>query len=416
MNKKIISIGFLSIIAVGLCILSYSYKNQTFPFKKDKKTDLEGFNTINANNQFAFDLYSQFKENKDENIFFSPYSIHVALTMTYEGARGQTEKEMQSVLHVLNDADVRRADFAHIYNDLNRKGKYDLSTANALWAHKDYQFLAEYITTVEKYYYGKVTNVDFVRESEKSRQTINTWVEEQTHKKIKDLIPHGVLDMYTRLVLTNAIYFKGTWVTQFNKEDTKDEDFTTRSGQIVNIPMMGLTGDDAEFKYAETDEMQLLEIPYTGEDVSMLIILPKENLDHVEELMSYEKLLEWKTMLEKQRVDIFIPKFTFETKYFMVDILKKMGMPSAFDSSRADFSGMDGTKFLFIQNVIHQAFVDVNEEGTEAAAATGVVVGYEIARLIPVFRADHPFIFIILHKDGTILFLGRVNDPRSLPI
>ncbi len=414
MNKKIISIGLLSIIAVGLSIFSYSYKNQDIPLGKDTGAPPEGFNTVDANNQFAFDLYSQLKENKDENIFFSPYSIHVALTMTYEGARGQTEEEMRSVLYVPKDADVRRAEFAQIYNELNRKGKeYDLSTANALWAHIDYQFLEEYITTVEKYYGGKVTNLDFVKESEESRQTINTWVEEQTHNKIKDLIPKGVLNDLTRLVLTNAIYFKGTWVKQFNKEDTQNEDFTTSSGQIVNVPMMRLTGDDAEFNYAETDEMQLLELPYTGEDVSMLIILPKENLDHVEDTISNEKLSEWKTMLEKQRVDIYIPKFTFETKYFMVDILKKMGMPSAFDAKLADFSGMDGTKRLLIQNVIHQAFVEVNEEGTEAAAATAVVVGDESVGLIPIFRADHPFIFIIIQKDtGTILFLGRVCDPR----
>lgn len=404
-NKKIISIGLFSIIAVGLSI--YSYKNQTALFGRDTGA------VVNANNQFAFDLYSQFKEeSKDENIFFSPYSIHVALTMTYEGARGQTEKEMRSVLHVPEDTDLK-THFAQIYNDLNKKGKeYDISTANALWTHVDYQFLEEYITTVEKYYGGKVTNLDFVRESEKSRQTINTWVEEQTQNKIKDLIPQGILNEYTRLVLTNAIYFKGTWIKQFNKEDTKNEDFTTSSGQIVKVPMMRLTGDDAEFNYAETDEMQLLEIPYTGEDVSMLIVLPKENLDHVEESISNEKLSEWKNMLKKQRVDIYIPKFTFEAKYFMVDTLKKMGMPSAFDGSLADFSGMDGTKKLFIQNVIHQAFVEVNEEGTEAAAATAVVVGNETVRLIPIFRADHPFIFIILQKDtGTILFLGRVSDP-----
>ena len=411
MNKKIISIGFILIIAVGLTI-AYSYKNQDTPPGKDTGAAPEGLNAVDANNQFAFDLYSQFKESKNENIFFSPYSIHVALTMTYEGARGQTEKEMQSVLHILNDADVRRAEFAQLYNDLNRKNKYDLSIANALWTQKDYPFLAEYLTTVEKYYGGKATNVDFVRETEKSRQTINTWVEEQTHNKIKNLIPQGILDIYTRLVITNAIYFKGTWVMQFNKEDTTNEDFTTSSGKIVEVPMMRLTGDDAEFNYAETDEMQLLEIPYTGEDVSMLIILPKENLDHVEESISCEKLSEWLTMLEKQRVDIYIPKFTFETKYFLADILKKMGMPLAFDSFRADFSGMNGTKKLFIHYVIHQAFVDVNEEGTEAAAATAVVLRDESVRLIPIFRADHPFIFIILQKDtGTILFLGRVSDP-----
>lgn len=391
--------------------------------KKTSKVDdtgatKEGVNAVvNANNQLAFELYSQFnEESKDSNIFFSPYSISIALTMTYEGARGQTAEEMQSVLHIPEDANVRRPNFARIYNKINKKDKkYKLSTANALWAQKDYKFLEEYTNNVEKYYGGKVTNLDFAGESEKSRQIINKWVEDQTNNKIKDLIPQGVLNAYTRLVLTNAIYFKGTWVKQFDEKDTKEEDFRIDSSNTVKVPMMRLIGNGVKFNYAETDEIQILEMPYHGEDLSMLIILPKGNdLANIEKSITLEKLSEWKNMLNEQRVDIFIPKFKFETKYFMAKALSDMGMPTAF-SPAADFSGMDGTKDLLIQNVIHQAFVEVNEEGTEAAAATGVVMGItSVGPRIPIFRADHPFIFIIQEiETGNILFLGRVSDPSK---
>ena len=378
----------------------------------------EGVNAVvNANNQLAFELYSQFnEESKDSNIFFSPYSISIALTMTYEGAKGQTAKEMQSVLHIPEDANVRRPNFARIFNEINKKEKkYKLSTANALWAQKDYSFLKEYTNNVEKYYGGKLTNLDFTRESEKSRQIINKWVEDQTNNKIKDLIPQGVLNAYTRLVLTNAIYFKGTWVKQFDEKDTKEEDFRIDSSNTVKVPMMRLIGDGVKFNYAETDEIQILEMPYHGEDLSMLIILPKgNNFANIEKSITLEKLSEWKNMLNEQRVDIFIPRFKFKTKYFMAKALSDMGMPTAFGST-ADFSGMDGTRDLFIQNVIHQAFVEVNEEGTEAAAATGVVMGItSVGPRIPIFRADHPFIFIIQESEtGNILFLGRVSDPSK---
>ena len=378
----------------------------------------EGVNAVvNANNQLAFELYSQFNaKSKDSNIFFSPYSISVALTMTYEGAKGQTAKEMQSVLHIPEDASMRRSSFAKIYNEINKKDKkYKLSTANALWAQENYKFLKEYTNNVEKYYGGKLTNLDFIRESEKSRQIINKWVEDQTNNKIKDLIPKGVLNALTRLVLTNAIYFKGTWVKQFDEKDTREDDFRMGSGNTVKVPLMRLTGDDAKFNYAETDEIQVLEMPYHGEDLSMLIILPKGNdLANIEKSITLEKLSGWKNMLHIQRVDIFIPRFKFKTKYFMAKALSDMGMPTAFGPA-ADFSGMDGTKDLLIQNVIHQAFVEVNEEGTEAAAATGVVMGLtSVGPKIPIFRADHPFIFIIQESEtGNILFLGRVSDPSK---
>jgi len=370
-----------------------------------------------ANNRFALDLYAQLKgKGAEENVFFSPYSIFIALTMTYEGAKGETAREMEYVVHIPEDAALRRPNLARLYNIINKKEKkYKLSTANALWAQKGYPFLKEYTEGIERYYGGKISTLDFAMDSENARKTINKWVEEQTNNKIKDLIPSGVLNALTRLVLTNAIYFKGMWLKQFNEEETKEEDFRIGSGKRVKVKMMQLVGHEARFKYAEIDGVQILEMPYEGEEVSMLIILPEQDdIVELEKSITLEKLSEWKSMMGMQRVDVFIPRFKLKTKYFMADLLKKMGMPTPF-SDLADFSGMNGTGDLCIQDVIHQAFVEVNEEGTEAAAATGVVVGITSATIrTPVFRADHPFIFIIQENTtGSILFMGRVSNPEG---
>jgi serpin B len=371
---------------------------------------------VNANNQFAFELYSKYKS-KEGNIFFSAYSLSSALAMTYEGARGQTADEIQSVFHFPKDDSLRRESFLKIYEQINKKDKkYQLRTANALWAQKDYKFLAEYFNLIDQYYRGKVTNLDFISQTEQSRITINNWVEEQTDNKIRNLIPPGVLNEMTRLVLTNAIYFKGFWDKQFDKKETKEEDFRTSPGNTVKVQMMSLTGEEAEFNYTETERLQILELPYEGEELSMLILLPKgDDLNALEESLNTENLSEWRNRLIEQRVEVYIPKFKFETKYFMAEDLKGMGMPTAF-SMNADFSGMTGKKDLFISQVIHQAFVEVNEEGTEAAAATAVVwKGLSVRpKSIKIFKADHPFIFVIQEKEtGDILFLGRVTNPTS---
>ncbi len=369
---------------------------------------------VDANNQFTFDFYSNLKDKEDGNIFFSPYSISTALAMTYEGARGQTAKEIQSVFNFPEDSSARRPNFAAVYNQLNKRdAKYKINTANALWVQEDFQLLDDYTNTIEAYYGGKATNVDFAGATEQARKTINTWVENKTNNKIKDLFPAGSLDPSTRLVLTNAIYFKGTWVKQFNENDTKDEDFRVSSDKTVKVPMMRLTGTDVIFNYSETEDLQMLEMPYEGEDLSMLILLPKnDDIAALEESLTAENLNEWKSQLVEKRLNVFMPKFTFNTKYFLKKNLEEMGMPSAFSETNADFSGIDGKKDLFIQIVVHQAFVEINEEGTEAAAATGVGFGITSMPQIETFRADHPFVFIIQQKEtGNILFVGRVIDP-----
>jgi serpin B len=258
---------------------------------------------------------------------------------------------------------------------------------------------------------GKITNLDFESESEKSRVTVNTWVEEQTNGKIKDLIPKGAIDQYTRLVLTNAIYFKGNWVKQFDEEDTVERDFKVNPEKTVRVPMMSMTGETFNFTYYEN--LEVLELPYQGEDLSMLILLPREGaLDSLEASLTLENLTKWRGDLYEGEMDIYIPKFKFETKYDMGKTLEDMGMPAAFDPKEADFSGMDGTKDLYIQHVFHQCFVEVNEKGTVAAAATAVVIGVECAT--PTFYADHPFLFLIQEREsGNILFMGRVTDPSQ---
>ncbi|MBD3260014.1 serpin family protein [Candidatus Woesearchaeota archaeon] len=367
---------------------------------------------VEANNQFAFDLYNRYKT-KSGNVFYSPYSISTALAMTYEGAAGQTAEEMQDVFH-FPEEEIRRPGYASIYNEINKKDKeYKLSTANALWSQEAFGFLPDFMGTVEQYFGGRATNLDFVTNPEGSRKIINDWVEENTMGKIKDLIPRGVITDMTRLVLTNAVYFKGTWVKQFDKKDTKDEDFYVDETTTVKAPMMRLTGEEAEFNYAETDNLQVLELPYEGEDLSMLILLPKEDLASIDESLTLEQIDVLRQSMYEQRVDIYMPKFKFDTKYMMATDLSQMGMPTAF-SRDADFSGMTGDTSLFISAVIHQAFVEVNEEGTEAAAATAVVISLKSAMPAQpkVFRADHPFIFMIQQKDtGNILFMGRMNNP-----
>jgi serpin B len=370
-------------------------------------------NVVDSNNQFAFDLYSKYSS-EEKNIFFSPFSISSALAMTYEGARGQTAAEMQRVLHLPNDIEKVRSGYAEIYREINMADKpYKLSTANALWAQKDYSFLDAYLNTVDKYYDGKTTNLDFKTDTENSRITINNWVANKTDDKIKDLIPQGVLLPETRLVLTNAIYFKSNWSLQFDNASTTDQIFKSDSGTNVNVRMMHNT---KYFAYGETKDMQIIELPYSNNDLSMLVILPKTSLNDLEKSFTLSNLNDWKKNMNTTEVELSLPKFKFETKYFMADKLGELGMTTALSSS-ADFSGMTGKKDLYINQVIHQAYIDVTESGTEAAAATAVLM---VAGSLPpqdkpkpkIFNADHPFIFLIQERNsGNILFMGRMIDP-----
>jgi serpin B len=375
-----------------------------------------------ANNRFTFDLYSYFTKDPDyaeNNLFFSPFSISSALAITYEGARGMTADEIRSVFYFPDDTATMRQGFAETNAGINKgSAGYILHTANALWAEKTYAFLPGYTSIASQYYGANVTNLDFINQPEESRTIINHWVEQKTENKIKDLIPAGVIDPVTRLVITNAVYFKGTWVRQFDKNDTQEADFRVSPEKTVKVSMMQRDDENAVYRYTETDDIQVLTMPYAhsnGKELSMLVILPKgDNLTAAEHILDPATLSGIQNSSIQQRVKVFLPKFRLETEYRLSEALAAMGMPAAF-SGAADFSGMDGTKNLFIGDVIHKAFVDVNEEGTEAAAATAVVMKLSAVpeeHPIPVFKADHPFIFIIQDDEtGTILFMGRVMNP-----
>ncbi|MFA6376014.1 MAG: serpin family protein [Candidatus Paceibacterota bacterium] len=376
--------------------------------------------TVNAANQFAFELYNQYK-NTNDNVFFSPYSISSALEMTYEGARGATANEIQSVLHFPADAQARIESFAKLYSGINPKNAtYQLSTANALWAQKSYPFDANYAKTIETYYGGKTTNVDFVSDTETSRQTINSWVSSKTNAKIPELFAKGTLDKSTRLVLTNAVYFKGKWSAPFQKEATQEKDFTTAAQSKIKVAMMNRQDD---FGYTETADYQTVELPYENNDLSMIVVLPKNGKTvSVEKNLSEAEFKRIRTSLKSTLTDVYLPKFKFDTEYNMNETLSSMGMPTAFDLDKADFTGMyeksQANENLYIGIVVHKAYVDVNEEGTEAAAATGVGMFAATAVMDPpqpkIFNADHPFIFAIIHnQSGSILFMGKVNDPAK---
>jgi serpin B len=377
-----------------------------------------------ANNRFSASLYRQLAAGDTPgNIFFSPFSISSALAITYEGAHGTTADEIRSVFFFPANKITMREGYATENAAINSGDTgYTLNTANALWADKTDVLLPTYSVIAEKYYGANTTNLDFVNQPEASRKTINTWVADQTNDKIPDLLPPGTIDSLTRLVITNAVYFKGTWENQFDANLTTDTTFITSDGSQDTVKMMQQTGKDAIYPYAETSDVQMLSLPYTtknGKGLSMVLLLPRHN--NLSAAVPYLDSVNLKS-LEKsasvRQVKVYIPKFKIETQYSLKKTLSSMGMPTAFSDS-ADFSGMDGTKNLNISDVVHKAYIEVNEEGTEAAAATGVVMGTGAAAPgtelpIPIFRADHPFIFLIQdNSNGTILFVGRVADPTS---
>jgi len=364
---------------------------------------------ISAGNSFAFKLYKRLATG-DGNVFFSPYSITVALAMTLEGARGGTAAEMEKVLELPGEA-ARRKFFAPDLDGIGDRLGVDI--ANAFWADKTRKFLPRYVKLLKKDYKAAAFGADFASATEKARLEINAWTEKHTRGKIKDLFPENSLTTLTRLVLVDAIYFKGDWETAFDKTKTSEADFFTTPESTVTVSMMERTGKKARFNYAETDDLQLLELPYKKGGLSMLVILPaQDGLKKLEEALSPEKLAAWKSELHSERVDVFLPKFILKARYSLPETLAEMGMPTAFTKA-ADFSGMDGTKDLYIQQVVHQGFVEVNEEGTEAAAATGVSMALKSMPMPATqFRADRPFLFLIQEQEtGRILFLGRVQKP-----
>jgi serpin B len=336
--------------------------------------------------------------------------------MTYAGAKGQTATEMSKVLHFTLEQDSLHPAFASLMGMLNTKDKqgFQLSIANRLWGQQGYDFLKPFKQLTQDNYGAALEEVDFINATEKTRRTINKWVEQQTQDKIQNLIAPDILNSLTRIVLTNAIYFKATWVNQFDPAQTKNQPFTVAPGQQVDVPMMF---QEASVGYAEFGNLQVLELPYVGEDTSMVILLPKnvDGLAELEQQLTPENLRNWLSSIRYDECPeiLQLPKFRLNSAFEFKQVLSKMGMASAFDNA-ADFSGMNGRKDLFLANVIHKTFVDVNELGTEAAASTAV--RGELRCGGERFSADRPFIFLIRHiQSGSILFMGRVVNPASRP-
>jgi serpin B len=301
--------------------------------------------------------------------------------------------------------------------EVGEQGAVQLSIANRLWPHRRYTFLVDYLALLQQFYGAQVTPVDYGDE-EAARRTINAWVEEQTRHKIRDLIPPGILTDLTRLVLANAIYFKGSWSSPFQVSLTSEAQFRVTPDTQVQVAMMA---KQSEFGYLELSGLQVLELPYAGDDLSMIVLLPREQdqargqdaLAQLEDALTAQNLELWTGKLAKTEVQVFLPRFEVTFPVRLDRALGSLGMVHAF-SRRADFSGMDGTRLLYIDQVVHKAFVVVNEEGTEAAAATAVIMVLGMPPPVPVFRADHPFLFLIREKrTGSILFLGRVANPAA---
>ncbi|MBP7300130.1 MAG: serpin family protein [Methanoculleus sp.] len=369
-----------------------------------------------GSNHFSCDLYRRLADDSgSDNLFFSPYSISSALAITYEGARGTTADEIRSILHLPANDTLRRGGFARIDAELTHDDQNcNLQTASALWVEKTYPLLPEYIALAEHWYSMNATNLDFAGAPDVSRQAINRWTGEQTGGKIRDLLPAGSIGPMTRLIITNAIFFKGAWADPFDADKTREAEFRVSANETMMVPMMH---GDAVYPYGEFGTLQVLELAYAHEKgLSMLVLLPEEgSLTAAEETLDVQNLSMLRHSLTRERIDVYLPRFTLDAGYHLSPTLAAMGMPTAF-SSGADFSGMDGTKNLFISDLVHGAFVDVNEEGTEAAAATGVIMNTSAAPpgFTPVFRADHPFIFLILDDgSGIILFMGRVVRPAA---
>jgi len=376
---------------------------------------LGGASVADASNRFAFDLYGRLR-GQGGNLFFSPYSLSSALAMTSAGAHGETARQMAAVLHLPAGAVPIHCGYAALRDDLNAPGKpYELAVTSALWGQKGYGFLPGFLGLLKTHYGAPLAELDFAADADGARRTINAHVEKATREKIKDLIAKGQLAAQTRLVLTNAIYFKGRWTLPFDKKAAREDDFLLAPGSKVRVPMMNRV---AEYPYADAGDCLALALPYEGGALAMIVLLPKQadGLAALEKSLSAAKVAECLARMRAQEVQVALPRFTMTTAFLLRETLAAMGMPDAFDSAKADFTGMNGGKEpLWIGQVIHKAFVEVNEEGTEAAAATAVVAeGREAPAPPPVFRADRPFLFLIRDvRSGCILFLGRVADPRG---
>ena len=380
---------------------------------------------VNGNSTFAFDLFHALKA-QDGNLFYSPHSISLALAMTYGGAGGQTERQMADTLHFLLPEDRLHPAFNALAQELGSRGeatqdrageRFRLNIVNAVWGQQGHPFRESFLDVLAESYGAGVRSADFRAAPEESRLAMNDWVAENTEDRIRDLIPPDVINPLTRMVLTNAIYFNASWSYPFSESDTRERPFHLLDGGSVVVPMMRTSED---FGYAAGEGYQAVDLPYTGHELSMTVIVPdRGRFRDFEDSLDAALARRIVADLGLRHVTLDLPKFGFESQFRLSEPLKSMGMSDAFDSVASDFSGMDGRSCLagdpgclYIREVVHKAFVSVDEAGTEAAAATGVVMQTESAPQNPVaVTVDRPFVFLIRDRDtGAILFVGHVVD------
>lgn len=368
-------------------------------------------------NPFGDSLYAELAGGTSGNFVVSPYSVHSVMSMVTAGAAGDTKSQMITALRLPNEEADREATAKAIMDRiaaLGAKGDVTLESANRVWVQESYPLLPAFTKKIEKTFGAGFAAADFVKASETTRKNINDWVERITRNRIKDLIPAGVLTPLTRMVLVNAVYFYGTWDVPFSEKSTRPQPFFTAPGQSHDTPMMRAKLE--RIGYREEAGLQVCELPYKGRALSMVVLLPEVGkIGALEERIGREGFNGLCGELKSETVHVTLPKFKIESQFGLNEPLKSLGMRDAFDEGRADFSGMTGTRDLFVSAVIQKAFIEVNEKGTEAAAATGVIM---TARAMPIekrieFRADRPFLFALRDREtGLVLFMGRVADPK----
>jgi serpin B len=425
MKKLILSLMMTAVLVSSIsCTQTVSGEELKSDKPYDTSPDVSAIDLetlVEGNTEFALDLYQQLNQENDGNLFYSPYSISLALAMTYAGAEGETEQQMADVLHfILEDEDLHAA-FNKLALELASRGEgaegtddegFRLNIVNAIWGQQDYDFLSEFLDVLAENYDAGLRILDFVNNPEESRITINDWVSEQTEGRIKDLIKEGVITSLTRLVLTNAIYFNAAWQYPFDEENTYDDTFYLLDGSEITVEMMHQT---EELGYTEGDGYQAVELKYDGGELSMIILLPEEgNFEAFESSLDAETLEEIIANIGTANVTLAMPKFEYDSEFSLKDALEAMGMTDAF-SMDADFSGMTGNTELFIKDVVHKAFVSVDEAGTEAAAASAVVIDLKAVPGEPAeVTIDQPFIYLIQDiQTGSILFIGSVVNPGA---
>ncbi|XP_058030548.1 leukocyte elastase inhibitor-like [Ahaetulla prasina] len=375
----------------------------------------------NANSQFALDLFQKLKEaHPTGNVFFSPLSLSSALAMVVLGARGNTASQLLKTLHFDGVEDLHS-----VFHTLNAKinwsnAPYILKLANRLYGEKTFNFLPDFLTSTQNLYGAELSTVDFSNAPDKAKKEINQWVEQQTEGKIHELLSEGSINEMTKLVLVNAVYFKGNWAKPFKEEDTEEKPFRLNKREKKNVKMMFMK-EILPFGYISECKCRVLELPYKGKDLSMIILLPDSiednstGLEQLEKQLTLEKLQEWtkpKNMNSGAEIHVHLPKFQLEENYDLNSYFAALGLIDVFDSGKADLSGMSGAQDLHVSKIVHKSFLEVNEAGTEAAAATGVTSVPYCLLMGKDFNADHPFLFFIRHNPmNAILFLGRFASP-----